>query len=76
MRIRLYLFVALATVAAIPIVLFGVWPHTDALKQEIEVVSENNLLIAKNLPWVLERYEQNMRGLFRLLDSQGGSWWQ
>ena len=43
MRVRFYIFAALSAVALIPIVFFGIWPHSKALQNEIEEVSDPQL---------------------------------
>ena len=69
-RTRLYLFLALALVSAIPIAFFGIWPHSKALEHEIAEVSERHLLIAKHIRLALQRYDRDVRALFRVLTAE------
>lgn len=67
MKLRLFLFISLSLTALIPVVVFGVWPHSHAFEKEIEDVSERHLLLAQNLGAALERYDRDVKATFQVL---------
>jgi len=69
MRLRVLLFIALSVVTLIPVVLFGVWPHSRAFDKEIADVSERHPLLARNIGAALERYDRDVKSTFQLLAS-------
>ncbi len=64
-RIRPYLFLALALVSLIPVAFFGIWPRSRVLENEVAEVSDRHLLIARHLQHALVRYESDVSALFR-----------
>lgn len=67
MRLRYILFAALSMVTIIPVIFFGVWPHSQALQNEFENVTDRHLLLAQNLSAALERYDRDVKSSFRVL---------
>ncbi|NQV85188.1 MAG: HAMP domain-containing protein [Rhodospirillales bacterium] len=67
MNLRLLLFIALSVVMLIPVIFFGIWPHSRAFDKEIADVSERHLLLARNIGAALERYDRDVKSTFRLL---------
>ena len=67
MRLRYILFAALSMVTIIPVIFFGVWPHSRALQNEFENVADRHLLLAQNLSAALERYDRDVKSSFRVL---------
>ena len=67
MRLRYILFAALSMVTIIPVIFFGVWPHSQALQNEFENVADRHLLLAQNLSAALERYDRDVKSSFRVL---------
>ena len=67
MRLRYILFAALSMVTIIPVIFFGVWPHSQALQNEFENVTDRHLLLAQNLGAALERYDRDVTSSFRVL---------
>ena len=57
---RNLIFVVVVIVTFIPIIIFGVWPHSRALDNAIAEVSERHLLIARNLSSALRRYHKDL----------------
>ena len=70
MPIRFILFGALALVAIIPIALFGVWQQSRILEAKITDTSDQYLLLAGNLGHAMERYDRDLRALFRMVVSR------
>ncbi len=54
-------------VTVIPVIFFGVWPHSQALQNEFENVTDRHLLLAQNLSAALERYDRDVKSSFRVL---------
>ena len=69
MQIRFILFAALAAMATIPIALFGVWQLPRIADAKISAASDQYLVLAGNLGHALERYDRDLRALFRLVVS-------
>ncbi len=67
MRLRYILFAALSMVTVIPVIFFGVWPHSQALQNEFDNVTDRHLLLAQNLGAALERYDRDVTSSFRVL---------
>ena len=67
MTLRILVFGVLSLVTMIPLFLFWAWPHSKALQNEIDAVSDRNLQIAQSVAQALGRYERDVRSLFGLL---------
>lgn len=67
MKLRTLLFIVLLAVAIIPSVLFEAVPHSGAYEKEVADISERHLLIAQNISFALERYDQDVKSLFKSL---------
>lgn len=65
--LRVLIFAVVATVSVIPIILFGVWPQSQALDNAVEEVSERHLLLARNLGAALDRYHRDILSTFSFL---------
>jgi hypothetical protein len=63
-RLQVILFVALVAISTIPIILLATWAQTNALKKEINSVTEKHLLIARYLSGALERYVADIERAF------------
>lgn len=57
-------FAAFAIVSSMPILFFGVWPHSKALEKELNGAADRHLLIARNLSHALERHDRDIRSFF------------
>jgi len=67
MKLRYLLFIVLLAVAIIPTILFEAVPHSGAYQKEVADVSERHLLLAQNIGFALERYDQDVKSLFKSL---------
>ena len=67
MHLRGFLLFAFLTVTIIPVAFLGIWPHSRALELEVERVSDQHLLLAKNLGHALARYHRDLVSVFDLL---------
>ena len=67
MKLRYVLFAAFSLVTLIPVLVFGVWPHSVALQSQIEDVADRHLLLAQNLSSTLERYNRDVKATFVML---------
>ncbi len=58
LRVRIVwgLMVVFLAITVVPLCLFWLWPHSEALDSEFEEVHERHLLIANNLSSALSRY--------------------
>jgi len=65
MKLRPILFLSLSFVALIPVIVFGVWPHSQAYDKELSDVSERHLLLAQNIGAALERYDRDVKATFK-----------
>ena len=65
--LRLLVFGVMTLVTMIPLFLFWAWPHSRALQDEMDAVSDRNLQIALALAQSLGRYERDVRSLFSLV---------
>ncbi len=70
MSTRIYLFLFAAVVSSIPIMFFGLWPHSKALDLQIDEVAHRHLVLAKNVSLALKRYDRDLKSMFRLGASQ------
>ncbi|MBC8338723.1 MAG: PAS-domain containing protein [Alphaproteobacteria bacterium] len=55
-RLRILLAAAFIFVATVPLLILGFWVERSALENELSLVSEKHLLVAKNLTAALDRY--------------------
>jgi len=60
MRIKHVFIVVLLVATLLPPSLFGIWAYRDGIRSEFEDVSDQHLLIAKNLGDALSRYRQDI----------------
>ncbi len=67
MKLRYLLLAIFGLVAAVPLVLFWVWPHSQSMTNELEDVRDRHLLIAETLSVALENYYRDVTAAFRLL---------
>ncbi|MDA1099302.1 MAG: ATP-binding protein [Proteobacteria bacterium] len=67
MGLRLLLFIVLSMAALIPVVFFGVWPHSRAFDKELSDVTDRHLLLARNMGAALQRYDRDVKSTFRSL---------
>jgi len=67
MRLRFLIFFVLSMAALIPVVFFGVWPHSRAFDNELADVTDRHLLLARNMGAALERYDRDVKTTFRTL---------
>ena len=67
MTLRFLVFGVLSLATMIPLLLFWAWPHSKALQNELDAVSDRNLQIAQSLAQSLGRYERDLRSVFALL---------
>jgi signal transduction histidine kinase/ActR/RegA family two-component response regulator len=67
MHLRGFLLFAFLTVTMIPVAFLGIWPHSRALDLEVARVSDQHLLLAKNLGHALARYHRDLVSVFDLL---------
>lgn len=67
MKLRWLILIAFVGVTLIPVAFLGVWPHSKALQNEEERVSDQHLLLARNLKLAMERYHRDAVSVFDLL---------
>jgi signal transduction histidine kinase/CheY-like chemotaxis protein/HAMP domain-containing protein len=67
MGLRPLLFIVLSLAALIPVVFFGVWPHSQAFENELSDVTDRHLLLARNMGAALQRYDRDVKTTFRTL---------
>lgn len=67
MRLRWLILVAFMGVTLIPVAFLGVWPHSKALQNEVDRVSDQHLLLARHLKLAMERYHRDAVSVFDLL---------
>ncbi|MBM7035611.1 sensor domain-containing diguanylate cyclase [Vibrio ulleungensis] len=68
MKLRQLLLLISTILVTIPLVLFWVWPYSEALESEIKDVEQRHLVIAKNLSTAFERYYDDVIGFFSIID--------
>ena len=62
--LRTHLVAMVAVLVAVPMVLFWYWPYSRALENELDVVQDRHLLIARNLGSALQRYYRDANATF------------
>ncbi|OUR77845.1 hypothetical protein A9Q83_10055 [Alphaproteobacteria bacterium 46_93_T64] len=63
-RLRSILFFAMLFVSTVPVVILAFWQQQHTLKQEIDSVNDNHLLVANNLVMALDRYVKDAKIAF------------
>ncbi len=66
MKLKHLLWAALTALAALPVLLLGIWVSNNALDREIAAVEEKHLLLARNITAALDRYAGDVEALFAL----------
>src|SRR5690606_31954232 len=72
MRLRYLLLAAFTLVAAVPLLLFWLWPHARLLSYELEGVRDQHLLIAETLAATLDSYHRQAAATFTLVQENFG----
>jgi signal transduction histidine kinase len=67
MRLRYLLLAAFTLVAAVPLLLFWLWPHARLLSYEVDAVRERHLLIAETLAAALDGYHRQAAATFTVV---------
>lgn len=67
MRLRAIMTIVFCISAIAPLAIFWLWPHSQALNNEIYDVRERHLVIAKNLSGALDRYYIDLTTTFEFL---------
>ena len=67
MKLRWLILIAFIGVTLIPVAFLGIWPHSKALQNEEDRVSDQHLLLARNLKLAMERYHRDVVSVFELL---------
>lgn len=62
--VRRALLLTFLVVVTIPLTLFWLWPHSRAIHQEVQLVQEKHLLLARNLASALDRYARDIQSAF------------
>ncbi|HMA15714.1 MAG TPA: sensor histidine kinase [Kiloniellaceae bacterium] len=72
MRLRYLLLAAFTLVAAVPLLLFWLWPHARLLSYELDAVRERHLLVAGTLAATLDSYHRQVVATFALVQESLG----
>src|SRR5690606_22155749 len=72
MRLRWLLLVAFALTAAVPLLLFWLWPHARLLSYELDAVRERHLPVAGTLAATLDSYHRQVVATFALVQERLG----
>lgn len=67
LKLRWLILIAFIGVTLIPVAFLGVWPHSKALQNEVDRVSDQHLLLARHLKLAMERYHRDAVSVFDLL---------
>ncbi|NKB50487.1 MAG: response regulator [Alphaproteobacteria bacterium] len=67
MKLRWLILIAFIGVTLIPVALLGIWPHSKALQNEEDRVSDQHLVLARHLKLAMERYHRDAVSVFELL---------
>ena len=67
MRLRYALISLFLALTAVPLTVFWIWPHSQALKSEFDDARDGHLLLARNLGAALQRYHQDALTAFNLI---------
>ncbi|MEP3047555.1 MAG: EAL domain-containing protein [Roseibium sp.] len=60
MRIRTYLVLSFAIATLLPALIFSIWSYRDAVSREFAEVHDRHLLLARNLGFAMDRYQQDL----------------
>ncbi|MCZ6588711.1 MAG: hypothetical protein O7B24_12275, partial [Alphaproteobacteria bacterium] len=69
MKLRWLILIAFVGVTLIPVAFLGIWPHSKALQNEVDRVSDQHVLLARHLKLAMERYHRDAVSVFELLVS-------
>ncbi len=67
MRLRVLLLVMSFLIAVVPIGLFWIWPHSQALQAELDGVRDRHAVLADKVSIALERYHGDATATFAML---------
>jgi signal transduction histidine kinase len=67
MRLRVLLLVMAFFIAALPLTLFWLWPHAQAVNHELDSVRDRHLVLADKIGAALRRYHRDVVASFNLL---------
>ena len=69
LRVRIVwgLMVIFLTITVVPLCLFWLWPHSEALDSEFKEVHERHLLLANNLSSALSRYYRDAQAGYEIV---------
>ncbi len=67
MRLRLLIFLTFSGIAVLPVIALATWIFNDALKRQIESVTDKHLVIARNVGEALERYSIDLINGFEFI---------
>lgn len=69
MRIRSFLILSFLIATLVPSAIFYFWSHRASVEREFAEVEDRHLLIARNLGFALERYQQDIAATFESASS-------
>ncbi|MCZ6510585.1 MAG: sensor histidine kinase [Alphaproteobacteria bacterium] len=69
MKLRWLILIAFVGVTLTPVAFLGIWPHSKALQNEVDRVSDQHVLLARHLKLAMERYHRDAVSVFELLVS-------
>lgn len=69
MRLRVLLLIVASLISVIPLGLFWLWPHSQAIEMEIDEVRDRHLVLADKVGVALQRYHRDAIASFTMIAS-------